>query len=146
MEITICDQSTKSGRKGCFNSIAPLLKQYAKSCVVQGVGGSYLHPVNSHDFFDRLTRYGIWCKIFTNEDEFLHELQNVQTIKEIYGDHFATYTTFYEYNGFIGFKIGIKDDDIMFKVVGGRHNSEWEKNATPIIYVVLQHKCNEDDQ
>lgn len=145
MEITICDQSTKSGRKGCFNLIAPLLKPYAESCVVQSVGGDYgLHSVNSHDFFDRLTRDGIWCKIFTNENEFLHELENTYIIKEIYGDHFATYTTFYEYNGFIGFKIEIKDD-MRFKVVGKRHNA-WEKNATPVIYVSLQHRCNAVDK
>jgi serine/threonine protein kinase len=139
MEITICDQSTKAGRKGCFNLIAPSLQPYAGSCVVQSVG-SDLHPVNSHDFFDRLTRDGIWCKIFTIEDEFLNELENIYTIKELYGNHFETYTTFYEYNGFNGFKIEIKDG-MMFKLIG-KKRQDWEKNATPIIYVSLQHKCN----
>ena len=153
--IIICDERTPKGRNACFNNIASLLLPYTGNIVISKSikepprrtperdqdeddnddEDTECNVVDTHDFLMTLQHENIWCKIFTNDDIFGDELVKIMTIKEIYGCNFERYTTFYEYDGCIGFTIRFRDlprEDYNF-TVGSKSTQE--------IYVLLQHKC-----
>ena len=146
--IIICDERTPKGHNACFNNIASLLLPYTGNIVIsksikepprrtpeRDDDDEEWHVVNTHDFLMTLQHENIWCKIFTNKTIFGDELVKIMTIKEIYGVNFERYTTFYEYEGCIGFTIRFRDlprEDYNFTV---------GSTSTQEIYVLLQHKC-----
>lgn len=151
--IVICDKTTPKGHSACFNNIASILPQHAGNIVISKSIKEPPHRkperddddddddeaegdvVNTHDFLMTLQHGNIWCKIFTNKNIFVDELVKIKTIKGIYGVNFETYTTFYEYDGCIGFTIRFRDlprEDYNFMV---------DSRPTQEIYVLLQHKC-----
>lgn len=151
--IVICDKTTPKGHNACFNNIASLLLPHAGNIVISK---SIKEPprrtperdhdeddddddaegdvVNTHDFLTILQEDNIWCKIFTNKNIFGDELVKIKTIKGIYGVNFETYTTFYEYEGCIGFTI-------RFGPPVANNNFMVGSKSTQEIYVLLQHKC-----
>jgi serine/threonine protein kinase len=138
MEITVCNKSTPHGGSGCFNFIAHLVQPYADHCIVTTVDsdGSELNQVDSRSFFNHMIIHDVWCKIFTHEETFQDELKNIYVLKKIYGDDFEKNTTYREYDGFFGFKIEINGDNLLFELELAN------KHATPVIYVLLQCRCD----
>jgi len=157
--IIICDERTPKGRNACFNNIASLLLPYTGNIVISKSikepprrtperdqdeddnddededEDAECNVVDTHEFLMTLHRENIWCKIFTNDDIFGDELVNIMTIKGIYGGNFGRYTTFYEYDGCIGFTIRFRD------LPRADYNFMVGPKSTQEIYVLLQHKC-----
>ena len=157
--IVICDTTTPKGRNACFNNIEAILLPHAVNIVISKAIKEPPHRkperddededehededededeegsvVDKHDFLTRLQHDNIWCKIFTNKNIFGDELGNIMKIKRIYGGNFERYTTFYEYDGCIGFTI-------RFVPQVANNNFRVGSKSTQEIYVLLQHKC-----
>jgi hypothetical protein len=85
-----------------------------------------------------LRRENICFKVLFALSKFEEEYKNIDKLKEIFEDDFNVYTTFYQYDDCVGFKIEIEP--------GTLFNFKREHTATPtiqtdVLYVILQHKC-----
>ena len=77
--------------------------------------------------------------MLTDPSKFEQEYDNIVILKEIFAENFTSYTTFYEYDGCVGFKIETNSDDVMFHIAKRYHPSIQLKT----VYLVLQTKCDD---
>lgn len=133
--VKICDTNNPFGSFACFNCDVDVFTNLSHLCQIKKQSDNTI--IDFTEFLRTIHRDSICFKVLTNRDKFITEYANIDILKEIFKDKFSDYTTFYEYDGCVGFEITIK---------GGVFNIDKlyrQSIQTTVVYVLLQHKCND---
>lgn len=133
--ITICNIENKFGSFACFNCDVNVFTELSHLCQIKKQSDETI--IDFTQFLNTLRHDNICFKVLTDRTKFRTEYANIDILKEIFKDHFSDYTTFYEYDGCVGFEITIKGG--VFNIDKKFHQSF----QTTVVYVLLQHKCND---
>jgi hypothetical protein len=133
--VKICDTNNPSGSFACFNCNVDVFTKLAHLCQIKKQSDNTI--IDFTEFLRTIHQDSICFKVLTNRDIFITEYANIDILKEIFKDKFSDYTTFYEYDGCVGFEITIEGG--VFNIDKLYHQSI----QTTVVYVLLQHKCND---
>jgi len=133
--ITICNAENQFGSFACFNCDVDVFTEWSQLCQVKKQSDNT--TIEFTQFLDTLRQHNICFKVLTNQSKFTTEYANINILKTVFGGNFNLYTTFYEYVGCVGFEITIKDG--VFNI-NKLHRPSFQ---TTVVYVLLQHKCND---
>ena len=133
--ITICNAENPFGSFACFNCDVDVFTKWSNLCQVKKQSDNT--TIEFTQFINTLREQNICFKVLTNQSQFTTEYANINILKTIFGDNFNLYTTFYEYVGCVGFEITIKDG--VFNI----NKLDCPSFQTTVVYVLLQHKCND---
>jgi tRNA A-37 threonylcarbamoyl transferase component Bud32 len=133
--ITICDTKNPNGSFGCFNCDVNVFTELSHLCQIKKQSDETI--IDTISFLDTLRRDNICFKVLTDRDKFTTEYANIDILNRIFGVRFDDYTTFYKYDGCVGFGITIQGG--VFTINKLYHPSI----QTTVVYVLLQHQCND---
>jgi serine/threonine protein kinase len=132
--ITICNTENQSGSFACFNCDVNVFTGVSHLCKIKKQSDNTI--IDFAEFLNTLRDDNICFKVLTNKSKFETEYANIVILKGIFTDNFSQYTTFYEYDGCVGFEISMTEGG-MFNI-DKLYQSSYQTN---VIYVLLQHKC-----
>lgn len=104
--VKICDTNNPTGSFACFNCNVDVFTKLSHLCQIKKQSDDTI--IDFTEFLRTIHRDSICFKVLTNRDKFITEYANIDILKEIFKDKFSDYTTFYEYDGCVGFEITIK--------------------------------------
>ncbi len=132
--VKICDTENPFGSFACFNCNVDVFTGLSHLCQIKKQSDNT--TIDFEKFLNTLREHNICFKVLTDRAKFTTEYANIDILKTVFGVNFNLYTTFYEYDGCVGFEITIK---------GGVFNIDKlyrPSIQTTAVYVLLQHKCN----
>lgn len=133
--ITICNTENNFGSFACFNCDVNVFTELSHLCQIKKQSDETI--IDFTLFLNTLRDDNICFKVLTDRTKFRTEYANIDILKEIFKDHFSDYTTFYEYDGCVGFEITINDG--VFNI-----DKKFRQSfQTTVVFVLLQHKCND---
>lgn len=135
--INICSQRDPFGSFGCFTCDVSVFDEFKHLCKCEKQSDKT--AIGFTEFLDTLRTYNVCFKVLTNPSIFDKEYANIVILKRIFAENFTSYTTFYEYDDCVGFKIETIPDDVMFHITKRHHPSIQAKT----VYLVLQTKCDD---
>ena len=133
--ITICNAENPFGSYACFNCDVDVFTKLSHLCQIKKQSDNTI--IDFTQFLNTIRQDSICFKVLTNRYKFTTEYANIDILKGIFKDKFSDYTTFYEYDGCVGFEITIEGG--VFNI----DNLHRQSIQTTVVYVLLQHKCND---